>query len=442
MAAKLPTGITDRVNASSGRKRRQYRAHVSDPSQRTDAGRSRQVSSRWFDTLSEAREWREEKIAEIKTMGGLAAQGGINVNEAFDEWLKAAKTVGIDGRSPVEGATSERYASTMRNVIKPSIGLIPIGDLSAPKVLRWRDQMVEKHGHDAAGRALAVLKQMLNYHTSIGNIRANPAASVKIARSAAKASRGDEEDGEGPVEEFMAPDDVRRLLEAVDRIAATGALASDSGRGLGDFQRKQRVDSWAWARPLIYLLVLGGTRMGEAAALQWGDVNWEEATVSIRRARKRDGKIGAPKNRTSVRSIAMGKQFMGLLRQLYVARNDRELQHYVFGGDPKKPLNVRNFAERQWKPLMVECAMVDHVDGKPVNRWTPHDCRHYHASSLIMSGMNDQLVAERLGHANTTVTLTVYAHLFHELRGRANRAGAELEGVLMGRSLGRAEVLS
>ena len=67
------------------------------------------------------------------------------------------------------------------------------------------------------------------------------------------------------------------------------------------------------------------------------------------------------------------------------------------------------------------------------HRSTPHDCRHYHASTLIMSGVNVQLVAGRLGHANSNVTLTVYAHLFKELAVKANTAGADLENALIGR---------
>lgn len=41
-----------------------------------------------------------------------------------------------------------------------------------------------------------------------------------------------------------------------------------------------------------------------------------------------------------------------------------------------------------------------------------HDFRHSHASLLINNNINILEVAHRLGHASTTQTLQVYAHLF------------------------------
>ncbi|WP_172885122.1 tyrosine-type recombinase/integrase, partial [Lentilactobacillus buchneri] len=47
-------------------------------------------------------------------------------------------------------------------------------------------------------------------------------------------------------------------------------------------------------------------------------------------------------------------------------------------------------------------------------RITFHGLRHTHASFLISKGVTDQYVARRLGHENTVVTRTTYAHLFKD----------------------------
>ncbi len=39
--------------------------------------------------------------------------------------------------------------------------------------------------------------------------------------------------------------------------------------------------------------------------------------------------------------------------------------------------------------------------------------RHTHASQLIASGVDIVTVSKRLGHARPSVTLAVYAHMFH-----------------------------
>ncbi len=43
---------------------------------------------------------------------------------------------------------------------------------------------------------------------------------------------------------------------------------------------------------------------------------------------------------------------------------------------------------------------------------TLHALRHTHVSSLIAAGADLVTVSRRIGHANPTVTLSVYAHLF------------------------------
>jgi integrase len=45
-------------------------------------------------------------------------------------------------------------------------------------------------------------------------------------------------------------------------------------------------------------------------------------------------------------------------------------------------------------------------------RLSLHSLRHAFASLLISCGLNAVFVARQLGHANPTVTLSTYAHLF------------------------------
>ncbi len=58
-----------------------------------------------------------------------------------------------------------------------------------------------------------------------------------------------------------------------------------------------------------------------------------------------------------------------------------------------------------------------------------HDLRHTHATLLLADGVPVKVVSERLGHANATITLTVYQHV-HPGMGReaAERLAALLEG--------------
>jgi integrase len=64
-------------------------------------------------------------------------------------------------------------------------------------------------------------------------------------------------------------------------------------------------------------------------------------------------------------------------------------------------------------------------------RLSLHSLRHGFASLLLAEGMNVVFVSRQLGHANPTITLGVYAHLFeradHAAAARGG-AGGELRG--------------
>jgi integrase len=49
---------------------------------------------------------------------------------------------------------------------------------------------------------------------------------------------------------------------------------------------------------------------------------------------------------------------------------------------------------------------------------SPHDLRHPYASLLIEGGESPVVVARRLGHANPSMTLNVYSHLFKDSEER------------------------
>jgi hypothetical protein len=59
-----------------------------------------------------------------------------------------------------------------------------------------------------------------------------------------------------------------------------------------------------------------------------------------------------------------------------------------------------------------------HVTERKAVRLTPYVLRHSHISALLAAGVPVRTVADRVGHANATMTLNVYAHV-----GEDDRAG-------------------
>lgn len=63
-----PTGLSIRVHPSTGK--RQYRARIQDPmAPRQPSGRTKQISSKWFDARAEALDWLEKQRHTKRTVG-------------------------------------------------------------------------------------------------------------------------------------------------------------------------------------------------------------------------------------------------------------------------------------------------------------------------------------------------------------------------------------
>lgn len=425
MARDLPPGIQSREHAPRGttRKRTQYRVFISDSSRKTASGRVARISSAWFDTLAEAKEWQAERKGESRS-GTLAAARDLRVGEACDAWLKTAKTIGHQGRKPIRQTTWERQDITIRNHIKPTIGTLKMAELGAPDVRKWVIEQVEERGRQETGRALDILKGAYDHAVEIGQLRANPASAIRLSKR-----ESDDEDDVGIVSEFMQPDEVARILRAADDLAEKGYVGSehDFARNESFGHLKVRAKGWADRyRPLVYFLLATGTRIGEANGVQWKHIDLEAGEVHIEQSVNQKGVVGPTKTKSSIRHIPVGPIVIEMLKAM---PGKRDPEHFVFGGDaPTKPANRRNLHARCWVALMVAAGMLDEDEG---TYWSFHDCRHFFASLLIDQGTEAQQVCDLLGHANVTTTLRIYTHLFKAKRGRMNKAARQLESVIL-----------
>lgn len=73
----------------------------------------------------------------------------------------------------------------------------------------------------------------------------------------------------------------------------------------------------------------------------------------------------------------------------------------VFCSETGTPITPRNLV-RQFRQLLEKA-------GLPDIRF--HDLRHTHATWMLEEGINPKIVADRLGHSSTTVTLDIYSHV-------------------------------
>ena len=158
-----------------------------------------------------------------------------------------------------------------------------------------------------------------------------------------------------------------------------------------------------------------GMRLGEVLALRWCRVDLDRKVIEVREAlepTKAGIRFKVPKSKAGRRDITLPDLLVDTLRehrraalefrmQLGAGRlPDDALLFANLDGDPLQPSNVSS----DWGDLAERLGIPD---------VTFHGLRHTHASQLIASDVDIVTVSKRLGHAKPSVTLAIYAHMFH-----------------------------
>ena len=151
-----------------------------------------------------------------------------------------------------------------------------------------------------------------------------------------------------------------------------------------------------------------GLRQGEALALNWNDIDFNENTIKINKslANRIKGEkylILPPKTKASNRTIPIPINLAQKLNKLLLEQKKyKNFSNEWFVFNNIFPLPTTTIQKRRDK--LVELSGVKRI--------RIHDFRHSCASLLISKGANINLVAKYLGHDDVSTTLNIYAHFY------------------------------
>jgi len=179
----------------------------------------------------------------------------------------------------------------------------------------------------------------------------------------------------------------------------------------------------------LRVAVATGARRGELCALRWRDVDLVKGTIRIARAFVQvPGKLIEKDTKThQIRVVSIDSITLESLQALKAecasgceqAGERLSETAFVFSHQPDGLL--------PWRPNYVTLAFSRLSKQLGLEGLRFHDLRHLSASLLLASGVDVKTVSARLGHAQTSTTLDVYAHVIEQVDGRA----AELMGQLL-----------
>lgn len=184
---------------------------------------------------------------------------------------------------------------------------------------------------------------------------------------------------------------------------------------------------------IILVMANTGMRFEEADGLTWDCIDFDNATIKIDKTwnyTKKPYGFGPTKNQSSMRSIHIDKQTLGVLRKLKLVNDKRKLIRPDYNPNnllfirPENGLPISNDGlNSQLSSICKKLGIIS--EGQ--QSYTSHALRHTHASMLLYQNRDITYVSKRLGHENVTTTYKTYVHVLKEVSARNDSA---LDGIV------------
>jgi len=354
-----------------------------------DAGGKRKYFNKTIHgTKKDAQKYLTAKTRE-KDLGVFVEPASIHFGKFLDRWLEEI------AKNKLRARTFDNYESLLNCHVRKILGAKRLSDIQAYEVQKLYNDMKKanyspktiRHVHNVLSPAF---KQAIKWKMLIQN----PCDLCELPQM------------EKPEMMYFTPQETAKFLDAAkgDKYFSVFLVAIETGM-----------------RPEEYL------------GLQWKDVDFDNDSLSVRRAlvvKKGGGFIFTePKTKKSRRSIPISNTVKKALKahrrkqleekiKLGAAYENLDL---VFASEIGTPLLHGNLLRRHFKPIR---------DKAKLPKIRMYDLRHTTATLLLSAGENPKVVSERLGHASIVLTLDTYSHVLPTMQKTAT---AKMEKLMRGK---------
>lgn len=323
--------------------------------------------------IMQARRERDAWVAEVREGTATPTRGTTKVRDLIDDFLDRCKErVALDLMSP---NTETAYRIALHSHFRDAYGSRAARSMGPNDLVAW---------HQAQRRTGDSDWSILTRFAAIRGMFALAVRSGHIPVS--------------PVDRLL-PDERPRAGESRVRFLnrrEMAALLDATGDGY---------------REVVATLMFTGLRASELLGLVWGDIDFDGNAVNVRYQMPRGGKTA--EDRTRLKRSAAGKREIIMTDSLATALRKHKLASrwsrngdLVFTGTDGSAMPYGRLHK-----TVQAAARRAALDGV-----SPHTLRHTFASILIYQGRDVTFVARQLGHANPSMTLDVYGHLFEAAR--------------------------
>ena len=163
----------------------------------------------------------------------------------------------------------------------------------------------------------------------------------------------------------------------------------------------------------IWLAAHTGLRRGEVMGLEWKHINVLEKYIDVKQSlgyshAERRSIVDKPKTKASVRRVYLDSVTVDVLMAHRTAQDaHRDAMRDAYDS---KGIVFANATGGWYFPGSLSGA-VKSLSSRVGPPFHLHALRHYHTSMMLEDSKNAVLVAKRLGHSSTKMTLDVYGHV-------------------------------
>lgn len=342
-------------------------------------GKERRTTRRGFKTMKEAKQAERNLLLDVEENGLPSNQSDGFQDPTFEElaslWLENYRTTVKPStfenvQSKVEKMTEEHFEGLKLKKITVAYCQRVVIKLSKSYVL---------YNH-----YLSVINRIFKYAVLMDILDSNPFDKVIKPKSRQTQRKGN----------FLTKEDLKEFL----KLAQTATLS--------------------YFFPLVHLMAYTGLRQGEALALKWSDIDFENKKITVDKTAvriKEKQTLQTPKTKNSKRVISIDPTTLSILKswkkdqiKIYF-RNGKHFEgdeNFIFTNQRGEWVHIHNFI-RYFKRFIA-----DHK----LKTITPHGLRHTHASLLFSAGVEPKNISDRLGHSTVQITLDLYTHITEEQR--------------------------
>ena len=362
----------------------------------------------------EALKYAEELERKVKN-GELYNVGKLTLNAFFDQWEKDIAPLTLTQ------SKQEFYSFTMKKHFLPEAGYMDISKIT-PVPLQGIVTKMTKQGlkPKSIKTYFSVLSSIMSQAVKLRIIKENPCTGVTFPKMVTDIDETHSFTVEQSKVFLKALEDTYTVhyseRKRTDKESNTYSVAP----------YEQTITIGTMWKAYFTLALFGGLRRGEACALTWNDIDFEEMTVSITKstAITKAGQVTKePKTKAGNREIILPLPVFTKLKewkseQEYHAseigdewkgfRGAEYDDNFIFTQDNGKQINLYTPSHKLHEIIEMHNASAGINEKLPAIRL--HDLRHCTASLLIASGADIATVSRTMGHSKISTTLDVYTH--------------------------------